>query len=72
MFFPVMDSVLNAKLACEVAEKLAKKSVEARQHYLKGMVDKVTDDELRHRHYDAMEASAKADKAHRHYMGEKV
>jgi len=66
-----MDSVRNAQKMQAHSDVMLDLSRRARQHYIDGMREGVGDDELRHRHYDAMEAHSKAAKAFNATLGER-
>lgn len=67
----VLDSVLNARKLRAHAEVMLQESQLARQHYIQGLQMLVGDEELRHRHHDAMDANVKAVRAHNATLGAK-
>lgn len=69
--FPRMNSVIAAKrLKIDSAIALSR-SKRAREAYIQGMKDGLCDDDLRHLHHDAMDASAVAVRAHNITLGQR-
>lgn len=53
------------------AEMALKASRDAREHYIQGLRQGLNDDDMRHRHYDAMEAASQAGNAQHILLGQR-
>ncbi len=64
-----MDSIKNAKKLQAHSDVMLAQSRRARELYIQGMRNHMGDDELRHRHHDAMDAAVAATKAFNATLG---
>jgi hypothetical protein len=71
MAFPELESISTARVLRQQADAMAANSIRARNDYISGMQMGLGDDDLRHMHYDAMDAFNAAEKAHRILLGER-
>ncbi len=66
-----METIKLAHILRDKAQVALIESQVAREQYVLGIREKCPEDELRHRHYAAMDAASKAEKAAHMMMGER-
>ena len=71
-FFPEMNSVREARENCILLDQARAAAAQSRQNYIDGISCHVGEDELHHRHLDAMHAESLSAKASSRYLGQRT